>query len=61
MDGRDDGAKVAAETDEGAPAGAKAIADGNLGVALALGQQVKGQDLRVVEIVDDLGVSGSSR
>ena len=53
MDGRDDFAQVAAQSDEGLPGLAEAVGDRDLGVHEALGEQVEGEHLGVVVVVDD--------
>jgi hypothetical protein len=55
-DGRDDLAQVAQGADERPAGGAEAVADRDLQVAVALGQEVEGEDLGVVVVVDDLGL-----
>jgi hypothetical protein len=55
-DRRDDPAQVAQGPDERAAGGAELVADRDFQVAVALGQQVEGEDLGVVVVVDDLGV-----
>ena len=55
-DRRHDPAQVAQGPDERAAGGAELVADRDLQVAVALGQQVEGEDLGVVVVVDDLGV-----
>jgi hypothetical protein len=51
-------AQVGAQADERPAAPPEAVGDGYLGVAVALRHQVEGEDLRVVEVVEDLGVRG---
>jgi hypothetical protein len=52
-DGRDDPAQVLEGPDKGAAGGAEPVGDRDLLVAVALGQQVQGEDLGVVVVVAD--------
>ena len=60
-DGRHDLAEVRDQADERPAGRAERVGDRHLGVAVALGQQVEGEHLGVVEVVDDLGVGGRRR
>src|SRR6266508_4164533 len=57
-DGGGDPPQVGGGADERPADGPPAVADRHLQVAVALGQQVQGEHLGVVVVVDDLGVGG---